>query len=295
MSKPKVYFIKNATPENIVKFYDILKADLPGKVAIKVHTGEDGNPNFIRPEFWKPIVDKVGGTVVECNTAYDGLRHETELHKKLLEKHDWNKYYKVDIMDEKPEEDIEVAIPDGFKIKKNFLGKHIENYNSSLLLIHGKGHPMGGFGGALKQLSIGFASTKGKCYIHSAGVTELKSEVWSKIPPNDDFMDSMAVAAKSVIDYFKGKLAYILVMKNISIDCDCCANAKLPEIPDLGILMSLDPVAIDQAFFDKINSCNGKGKEDLLKRIESKNGLRIIEMSEKHGLGSRNYELINLD
>jgi hypothetical protein len=287
--------LKDATPENVLKIFDALKPDLPGKVAIKVHSGEQGNPNFIRPLFWKPLIDKINGTVVECNTAYKGERHNTELHKKLLEKHEWTKYFTVDIMDENPKEDIEVAIPDGFKIKNNFLGKHIENYNSSLVLIHQKGHPMGGFGGALKQLSIGFASTKGKCHIHSAGVTQLFPDVWNNVASSDDFMDSMADAAKSVIDYFKGKLAYISVMKNISIDCDCCANAALPEIPDMGIFASLDPVAIDQAFIDKIKSCEGKGKEAFMKRVKDKHGLRVIEMAEKHGLGTRNYEIINLD
>ncbi len=284
----KVYFSKDITPETVVKLYKILGKDLQGNVAIKVHSGEKGNQNFLRPDFWKPIVDHVEGTVVECNTAYNGERNTTEKHKKLFSFHGWTKYFDVDILDSEGS-DLVLNIPDGKIIQKNYVGKNIEKYNSTLVLSHFKGHPMGGYGGALKQLSIGYASSFGKSYIHGAGDPE---KFWES--DHDEFLQSMADAAKSVIDYFKGNAVYVNVMKNMSVDCDCCAVAEDPCIADIGILVSDDPVAIDQACIDLVYNCSDPGRPHLIERIESRNGLLTIEAAEKLGCGTRDYELIEL-
>ena len=284
----QVYFSKEITGEQVLKLYETVGKDLGGKVAIKLHSGEKGNQNFIRPEFWKPIIDKVGGTVVECNTAYEGARNTTERHRRLIAEHGWSKYFDVDILDSVTP-DKELDIENGVRIKKNYVGANIEKYDSMLVLSHFKGHPMGGFGGALKQLSIGVASSFGKAYIHGAGDP---AAFWTS--DHDSFLESMADAASSVIDFFNGEIVYINVMKNMSVDCDCCAVAEDPCIADIGILASTDPVAIDQACLDLVYKCTDPGKPHLLERIESLNGAYTVEVAEKLGCGSRKYELIGL-
>ena len=285
---PKVYFSSEITPESVLKLYKLLEKDLSGKVAVKVHSGEPGNQNFLKPDFWKPIVDHVKGTIVECNTAYEGERDVTERHMRTFRKHGWINYFTVDLLDaEGP--DLELPIPAGKQIKKNFVGKDIVNYDSSLILSHFKGHPMGGYGGALKQLSIGFASAYGKKYIHGVGDTE---NFW--YADRTQFLESMADAAGSVMEFFHNNIAYINVMKNMSVDCDCCAVAEDPCMKDIGILASLDPVAIDQACLDLVYQSDDPGKTHLIKRIESRNGVHTIEAAAALGLGSREYELITV-
>ena len=284
----KVYFSKVITPEKVLELYKILGKTLNGNVAIKVHSGEKGNQNFLKPDFWKPVIDFVGGTVVECNTAYEGARNTTERHEKLMEEHGWKEYFKVDILDaEGP--DLVLDIKNGERIKKNFVGKNIENYDSMLVLSHFKGHPMGGYGGAIKQLSIGVASSYGKGYIHGVGNPD---NFWTS--DHDEFLESMAEAASSVIDYFNGNIVYVNVMKNMSVDCDCCAKAEDPCIADIGILISDDPIAIDQACIDLVYSSSDPGKPNLIERIESRNGIHTIETAAKLGYGSREYELIEI-
>lgn len=267
--------------------YQLLGKELTGNIAIKVHSGEEGNPNFLRPSFWKPVVDHVGGTIVECNTAYEGTRNTTERHVALFKKHGWSDMYQVDLLDAKGP-DMVLEIPDGTVIKQNFVGKDLKNYDSALVLSHFKGHPMGGFGGALKQLAIGFASSHGKAYIHGVGDP---AHFWDR--EQDAFLEAMADAASSVVRYFGGNVAYINVMKNLSVDCDCVGyGAKLPCMGDVGILVSLDPVAIDQACVDLVYASEDPGKADLLERIESRHGIHTLEAAEKLGIGSREYELI---
>ena len=282
---PTVYFSREITPEKVLELYNLLGRELPGKVAVKLHSGEKGNQNFLKPDFWKPIIDHVGGTVVECNTAYEGARNTTERHRALLVDHGWVKHFPVDLLDaEGP--DLELSIPGGKVIRKNFVGKDIVHYDSMLVLSHFKGHPMGGFGGALKQLSIGVASSFGKAYIHGAGEPE---KIWTA--DHDAFLESMADAAGSVVGFFHGNLAYINVMKNMSVDCDCCAVAEDPCIADIGILASLDPIAIDQACVDLVYASADPGKPHLLKRIESRNGIHTVEAAAALGYGSREYTL----
>ena len=292
MEKAKVYFIKEITPENVVKMYEKLGLELPGKVAVKLHSGEQGNQNYLRPEFVKPIIDRVNGTVVECNTAYGGARNTTEKHVELMKEHGWSKYFNVDIMDAK--EDIEIDIPNGKVIKKNYLGKDIENYDSMLVLSHFKGHPMGGYGGALKQLSIGCASSAGKSWIHSAGVVKEQEKLWDNIAEQNKFLESMADAASSVHNMFKGKIAYINVMCNMSVDCDCCAVAEDPCMKDIGILASLDPIAIDQACIDLVYNSKDQGRDHFVERVERQNGVHTIEVASELGFGTREYELTEL-
>ena len=268
MNKSKVYFTKEITSESLVRIYDELGIELKGNIGVKLHSGEKGNQNYLRPEFMKELIDKVGGIVIECNTAYDGARNTTEKHKELMKEHEWNKYYKVDIMDS--EGDTTLDIPNGKIIKKDYVGKHINNYDSILVLSHFKGHPMGGFGGALKQLSIGFASSGGKAYIHTAGKTTDMNDLWNNIPSQEKFIESMADAASVVHNEFKGNIAYINVMKNMSVDCDCCAKAEDPCMKDIGILASIDPVAIDKACLDLVYNSSDKGKDHLIERIESR-------------------------
>lgn len=289
----KVYFIKGVTQENLIKVYESLNIELKGKVAVKLHSGEQGNQNYIKPEFVKPIIDKVNGTVVECNTAYEGARNTTEKHKKLISEHNWTKYFDVDIMDE--DGDLQIDIPNGKVIKKNYLGKNIKNYDSMLVLSHFKGHPMGGYGGALKQLSIGCASSNGKTYIHTAGASKDQTKLWDNLPEQDKFLESMADAASSVHNMFKNNIAYINIMCNMSVDCDCCAVAEDPCMKDIGILASTDPIAIDQACIDLVYNSNDKGKDHLIERIERQNGIHTIEASDELGFGSRKYELIEIN
>ncbi len=289
----KVYFAKEITPESLIKMYEVLGVDLKGKIAIKLHSGEDGNQNYLRPDFMKKLVEKLNATVVECNTAYDGARTNNKDHRELLHKHGWDEYYNVDLMDE--EEDIVLDIKDGKVIKKNYVGSHIKNYDGMLVLSHFKGHPMGGFGGALKQLSIGCASRKGKAYIHGAGTTEDADYVWSHLPEQDAFLESMADAASSVHNLFNGNIVYINVMKNMSVDCDCCAEAEDPCMADIGILSSTDPVAIDQACIDLVRGSNDKGRDHFLERVNSRHGIHTIEAANDLGFGTREYELIEID
>ena len=287
--KSNVFFTGTITPGKVLELYKLIKKPLVGNIAIKVHSGEKGNQNFLKPEMWKPIIDHVGGTVVECNTAYEGSRNETKLHLKTLRDHGWSKFFNVDLLDaEGP--DIELDIPKGKMIKKNFVGKNIEKYDSMLVLSHFKGHPMGGYGGAIKQLSIGVASSYGKKYIHGVGDTE---NFWGS--DHDSFLMSMADAASSVVDYFNGNIVYINVMMNMSVDCDCCAVAEDPCIADIGILASDDPVAIDRACLDLVYACDDKNKSHLIERIESRNGALTIDAAADLGIGSKEYELIKIE
>ena len=295
--KSKVYFTRELTPEAVVKLYHALGVTLPGKVAVKIHSGEKGNQNFLHPEFWKPMVDEIHGTIVECNTAYGdatgGVRDNTEAHLKLLEEHGWTKYFDVDLMDaEGP--DVVWPIPNGKILKENRLGKNILNYDSMLVLAYFKGHPAGGYGGALKQLAIGCASRAGKALIHSAGKTDDRFETWNQHASNVEFPEAMADAASCVAEHFKGKIAYVNVMKNLSVDCDCCVVAEDPCMKDIGILSSLDPVAIDQACIDLVVNSEDPGKEHFMERVNSRNGIHTIEAAADLGMGSREYELIEL-
>ena len=294
MEKARVYFCKNITPENVIKLYKLLGKELPGRVAVKVHSGEEGNQNYLRPEFMRPMVEYVKGTIVECNTAYPGERNTTEKHLKTIERHGWNSIFDVDLMDaEGP--DLVVPIKNGYHLNEDYLGKNIANYDSMLVISHFKGHPMGGFGGALKQLSIGCASSAGKAWIHSAGTNKDQYTLWNNLPPQDDFLESMADAASAVVDYFKGNMAFINIMCNMSVDCDCCADAEDPCMKDIGILASLDPIAIDQACIDLVKKSNDPGKEHFLERVNSRNGIHTIEAAERLGFGSREYELIEVE
>lgn len=289
MEKSKVYFTKEITPESVVKMYETLGKELPGKVAVKLHSGEKGNQNYLRPEFVKAIVERVNGTVVECNTAYDGARNTTERHEKLMGEHGWSKYFTVDIMDGEGTDKV-LEIPNGKVIQKDYVGKNIENYDSMLVLSHFKGHPMGGYGGALKQLSIGVASSYGKAFIHGAGNPE---EIWTA--NQNKFLEAMADSASAVAKYFENKIVYINVMCNMSVDCDCCAVAEDPCMEDIGILASLDPIAIDQACIDLVYNSKDPGRDHFVERVERQNGVHTIEAAAELGFGSREYELINVD
>ena len=294
MEKSKVYFINEVTTANLLKIYDALNINLKGNVAVKLHSGEDGNQNYLKPEFVRPLIEKVKGTVTECNTAYNGARNSTDKHKKLIEKHGWTKYFNVDILDcEGP--DLVLDIPYGKIIKKDFVGKNINNYDSMLVLSHFKGHPMGGYGGALKQLSIGVASSSGKAYIHSAGKMLDQNKLWANLPPQDMFLEAMADAASAIHNRFKGNIIYINIMCNMSVDCDCCAVAEDPCMKDIGILASTDPIAIDQACIDLVYNSTDEGKHHLIERIESRNGIHTIEAASEIGFGNREYELIRIN
>ena len=288
MTKSKVYFTKEITPENMIKMYETLGVKLPGKVAVKLHSGEVGNQNFLRPAFMKPIINHVNGTIVECNTAYAGKRNTTEAHWETMKVHGWTDIATVDIMDEDGQ--MELEIPHGNFIKKNYVGKNMANYDSMLVLSHFKGHPMGGFGGALKNISIGIASSYGKAYIHGVGKPE---EIWTA--NHDNFLASMADAAWSITNYFKDKIVYINVMCNMSVDCDCCAKAEDPQIGNIGILASLDPIALDQACVDLVYSSEDEGKKHLIERMESRNGIHIIHSALNLDFGTNEYELISID
>lgn len=292
--KAKVYFTKSITPEKVIRMYQALGRELSGKVAAKVHSGEEGNQNYLHPEFWKPMIGELKATVVECNTAYEGARNTTVKHMKLMNTHGWTRYFDVDLMDAVGP-DLRLEIKNGLALKENLVGKNIQNYDSMLVLSHFKGHPMGGYGGALKQLSIGCASSAGKSLIHSGGTTEDQAVVWSHTSPQEVFCDAMADAAGSVINYFKGNIAYINIMCNLSVDCDCCAVAEDPCMKDIGILSSLDPVALDQACLDLIYASDDPGRDHFIQRVESRNGIRTIESAARLGYGSREYQLIRLE
>lgn len=287
MEKSKVYFIKDINPENIIRAFDALGTELPGNVAVKLHSGEPGNQNFLRPKLMKSIIDKVGGTIVECNTAYDGGRDTTEAHRKTMQLHGWIDIAEVDIMD--AEDQMEIPVVGGKHLEKNYVGATMPEYDSMLVLSHFKGHPMGGYGGALKNISIGLASSYGKKYIH--GVKDINN-FWNS--DHDSFLECMADAAKSIVDRFAGKIAFVNVMANMSVDCDCCAVAADPKLADIGILSSLDPVALDQACIDLVYASDDAGKADLIERIESRNGVHTIEAAAAIGVGSREYELIEI-
>lgn len=284
----KVYFTDKITSESLLEIYKKLGIELKGKVAVKVHSGEEGNQNYLKPLFYKDLIDYVNGIVVECNTAYNGERNTSEKHLKLLDKHKWTKYYNVDLLDESDEIALEVKNPK--HIKENYVGKNIENYDSMLVLSHFKGYPMGGYGGALKNISIGLASSHGKANIHGAGKPD---EMWTA--DHDSFLESMAEAAKTIVDYEKGNMVFINVMANMSVDCDCCAKAEDPCMKDIGILASTDPVSLDQACIDLVYSSNDPGKDHLIERIESRNGIHTIEYAENIGVGIRKHELIKID
>ena len=298
-----VYFSKTITPEKVLELYKLVGKDLPGKVAVKVHSGEKGNQNFLKPDFWKPMIQYVNGTVVECNTAYEGARNTTDRHLKLMEEHGWSSLFDVDILDgEGP--DLELSIPNGKKIKKNYVGKNVAKYDSMLVLSHFKGHPMGGYGGALKNLSIGCASRNGKAYIHSAGKMNKLDErkLWTRefIGDQDGFLESMAAAAQAVHNYFEREngVIYISVMNNMSVDCDCVDHPAPVKLNDYGILASADPVALDQACVDIVNNLEVTAESDptdLLKRIDKQHGTHTIDWAEKIGLGSKKYKIINID
>lgn len=287
--KSKVYFSKTITPDKVLELFKLINTPLIGNVGIKVHSGETGNQNFLRPEFWQPLIDYVNGTVIECNTAYEGTRNTTEKHIKTMEEHGWSSLFSVDILDSEGP-DMILSIPNGKRIKENYVGKNLANYDSLLILSHFKGHPMGGYGGAIKQLSIGIASSFGKAYIHGAGVPE---KIWTA--DHDSFLESMADSASSVVNYYKGNIVYINVMKNMSVDCDCCAVAEDPCMKDIGVLISLDPIAIDQACIDLVYAAtDDPGQAHMLERIESRNGILTIEASARLGFGSREYEFIEV-
>ena len=295
MSKAKVYFSKTITPERVIDMYEAVGKKLEGPIGIKVHSGEKGNQNFLRPDFFHKIVEHLHGRIVECNTAYPGERNYTDKHQKLLIEHKWNPDFDVDIMDAEPKDDVVLDIPNGKVLKKNYVGKNMKNYKSMLVISHFKGHQMGGYGGALKQLSIGFGSTAGKAYIHSAGVTTDQSECWKKLPEQDRFLESMADSAGSIVKYFNGNMVFINVMKNLSTECDCNGQAGPPVMKDIGILASLDPVAIDTACMDLVINSDDPGKSKFLDRVNEKHGTHTIDVANEIGYGTKNYELINLD
>ena len=291
MEKAKVYFTKEITPSALVKLYEKVGLSLPGRVAVKLHSGEEGNQNYLRPEFVSEIVKHVNGTVVECNTAYEGARDTTEKHKALMESHGWSKYFDVDILDSEGEDILEN--PNGTIIKKNFVGSHMKNYDSMLMLSHFKGHPMGGFGGSIKNLSIGLASSRGKGFIHSGGNENANFDLMNG--DHDSFLKAMADAAKTITDFYKDKIVYINAMVNMSVDCDCCNVAEDPCMEDIGILASLDPVALDQACIDLVYNSTDPGRDHLVERIESRNGILTIKSADEQNIGTREYELISID
>ena len=293
MEKAKVYFTREISPENVVRMYEMLGVKLPGKVAVKVHSGEEGNQNYLHPEFMRPMVEEVDGTIVECNTAYDGARDTTEKHEKLMAAHGWTDYFDVDIMDADGS-DLVFPIENGRVLSENLVGGHLANYSSMLVLSHFKGHPMGGYGGALKQLSIGCASNEGKVNIHTGGATRKQGEFWDKHAEQDDFLEAMAEAAETVVNHFGSNLAYINIACNLSVDCDCCAVAEDPSMSDIGIFASLDPVAIDQACIDAVKNSDDPGRDHLLERIDSKHGTKTIDDAARLGYGTKEYELIEV-
>lgn len=293
MEKPKVFFSRDLSPDTVLKLYSCLNTGLDGRIAAKLHSGEKGNQNYLGPDFWRPVIDSLGATVVECNTAYEGARNNTERHKKLMDEHGWDSYFRVEIMDADGE--TEADIPNGKVLKKNILGAGIEKYDSMIVLSHFKGHPMGGYGGALKQLSIGCASTRGKCLIHSAGRTDDQNIIWDNTAPQYEFLEAMADAASSVVKMFENRLVYINAICNLSVDCDCCSVAEDPCMKDIGIVASTDPVAIDQACIDLVmKQTDDPGLPHFMERIESRHGIHTIEAAAELGIGSREYELTEI-
>ncbi len=293
MEKAKVYFTKEITPESLIKIYEAMSKSLEGNVAIKISTGEPGGHNFLKPSLIKDLVKKLNGTIVECNTAYGGKRMKVEDHLETVKNHGFTEIANVDILDS--EGDFAIPVENGIHLKENYVGDHLKNYDSMLMLSHFKGHAMGGFGGALKNMSIGVASSEGKTWIHTAGKTRNPSELWTNLPEQNHFLESMAEADKSVVDYMKGNIVYINVMNNLSIDCDCDSNPEAPCMADIGITASIDPVACDKASLDLIYSSNDKGRDHFIERVESKNGIRTVEHARDIGVGTMEYELISID
>lgn len=298
MAKSKVYFTKDTGSKSLVRLYEALGKELQGNVAVKLHSGEKGNQNYLRPEFVKPIIDKVNGTVVECNTAYGhdmgGHRFNTESHMQVMKEHGWTENFDVDILDADGP-DMVLEIPNGKIIQENLVGKDLNKYNGLLVLSHFKGHPMGGYGGALKQLSIGCASTAGKCWIHSTGQSKDMRDTWTKDVKQDEFLEAMADAAESVHDYFKDNALYINAIVNLSVDCDCCHVAEDPCMKDIGLMISTDPVAIDQACIDMVYASKDPGRDHFVERVESRHGTHTIDAAAALGFGNKEYELIDID
>ncbi len=292
MEKSKVYFIKDITPDTLIKEYEVLNKPVNGKVAVKISTGEMGGHNYLKPELIKDLVQKVGGTIVECNTAYAGKRNTTEEHEKTIRAHGFYDIANVDIMDR--DGSMEIPVNGGKHLKVNYVGKNLANYDAMIMLSHFKGHAMGGFGGALKNMSIGVASSAGKTWIHTAGKTNKPEELWNNLPEQDAFLESMAEADKAVMDYMNNNIVYINVMNNLSVDCDCDSNPEEPCMEDIGILASLDPVALDEACLDLIYNSSDKGRDHFVERVERQNGRYITVYAEKLGIGSRDYEIINI-
>lgn len=295
MEKSKVYFTKDISEEGLIKIYEALNQPLKGKVAVKISTGEMGGHNFLDPNLIKGLVQKLNGTLVECNTAYPGKRMISSDHWETIKVHGFMEIAPCDIMDEEGE--IEIPVNGGKHLQnKNIVGSHIQNYDSMLMLSHFKGHVMGGFGGALKNMSIGVASSNGKAWIHSVGRTSDTKKVWELTDDQDGFLESMAEADKAVVEYFKPEnMAYINIANKISIDCDCDPNPADPEMADIGIFASVDPVALDQCCYDTIVNSNDQGKESLIHRMKEKHAIHIVETAFELGLGNREYEIINID
>ena len=294
MEKSKVYFTKEITPESLIKMYEALGVELKGKVAVKLSTGEAGGHYFLDPNLIKDLVHKVNGTIVECNTAYAGKRNTTKDHWETIKDHGFTDIATVDIMDE--EGDMPIPVKNGFHLKEDYVGAHLKNYDSMLVLSHFKGHAMGGFGGALKNISIGIGSSNGKTWIHTAGKTKNPAELWGNLPEQDHFLESMADACDAVINYMgKENMVYISVANNLSVDCDCDSNPHAPEMADLGIFASTDPVALDQACYDAVVNAEDLGKAALIERMNSRHGIHTVEAANKLGLGNREYEIVNID
>ena len=294
MEKSKVYFTKEISPESLIKMYEVLGKELKGNIAVKISTGEPGGHNFLNPNLIKDLVSKLNGTIVECNTAYAGRRNSTEEHWKAIKEHGFLDIAKVDIMDE--EGDMAVPVENGFHLKEDYVGEHLKNYDSMLMLSHFKGHAMGGFGGALKNMSIGVGSSNGKAWIHTAGKTKNPEELWDNLPQQDNFLESMADACKGVMDYIgRDNIVYISVANNLSVDCDCDSNPHAPEMADLGIFASTDPVALDQACYDAVVNAEDPGKAALIERMNSRHGIHTVEAANELGLGNREYEIVNVD
>ena len=293
MEKSKVYFTKEITPESLIKIYEAMGKELTGKVAVKLSTGEAGGHYYLNPNLIKDLVHKVNGTIIECNTAYAGKRNTTKDHWETIKDHGFMEIAKVDIMDE--EGDMAITVENGFHLKENYVGEHLKNYDSILVLSHFKGHAMGGFGGALKNISIGIGSSNGKAWIHTAGKTKKPEELWDNLPEQDHFLESMADASKAVIDYIgKENMLYINVANNLSVDCDCDSNPHAPEMADLGIFASVDPVALDQACYDAVINAEDQGKKALIERMDSRHGIHTVEAANKLGIGNREYEIVNI-
>lgn len=293
MEKSKVYFTKEITPDSLIKIYEALGRDLKGKVAVKLSTGEAGGHYYLNPNLIKDLVHKVNGTIVECNTAYNGKRNTTKDHWETIKDHGFMDIAKVDIMDE--EGDMPIPVENGFHLKENYVGNHLKNYDSMLVLSHFKGHAMGGFGGALKNISIGIGSSNGKTWIHTAGKTKNPAELWDNLPEQDHFLESMADACEGVINYIgQENMLYINVANNLSVDCDCDSNPHAPEMADLGIFASVDPVALDQACYDAVINSEDEGKKALIERMNSKHGIHTVEAANELGLGNREYEIVNI-